>query len=358
MFQIRKPLIAAAVSMALGLGTAATAHADALLFQTNDADGLLEVGAFDWSFTTFLAQGANTAIAAFTAGVCVTAPAACAFNVLTQASLTGYADANGDQILGITGLNNRYQVTMLAKFTETVVGVGVNGLGQPTATFATVAAVPGIVEIYYDRLDAGGTAASTTTGFGFNDGRLILTATKIDTATGSFTIESPVPVALDQNGSDQYPGQFTLPGRGDNGNLNVGDITQDGTFFKNTIVDFGLSFSNISQTLPFLSVNPMDCFTNVILNTTVTTSNAAYACDTVHVSGPYSSQAAGDAAGYVPVTGAINGLAGAPGSPDFVAQTDFNSSFNAIPEPGSLALLGLGLGALGFGARRRRSKDA
>jgi len=353
MFKIKKPLMAAAVSLALGMGMATSVQADPALFNTHDADGIIKIGGLDWGTTTFLAQGGQAAIGAFigTGGAC---PAgSCVFNVMTQSSLGGFIDPNGDP-LGVTGNNVRYQLTLVAKFQEAVVGVA-----GSTATFATVPTGPTIVEIYYDRLPAGGgagTAAASLSGSGFNDGRLIFKAESVGDATGSFTVTDPAFVALDQNGTNQYPGQLTISGRGDNGVITVGDITTDPTYFLLSLAALGLDFGNISQSLPFSAVNPMDCFTETVANTTVGTSNAAYACDTAHAAGPYAVQTA-LVGGYVPFVGPVNGLFPL-GFPDFVAQTDFNSALNAIPEPTSLALLGLGLGALGFGVSRRRRKAA
>ena len=120
-------------------------------------------------------------------------------------------------------------------------------------------------------------------------------------------------------------------------------------FFLTTITGFAIDYTNISIGLPYKSVKPADCFNTTETGIAVGTTGLLSECDTTHVNGLYSAQGG---PGFIPNVGPVNGLN--LGSPDFVAQTDFNSSVQGVPEPGTLALAGLALGAMGFAARRRR----
>lgn len=350
---MKKTKLFAAVALALGMAT--TAHS-AVFFDpdgTGGSSGPLLIGAFDWGPTSIFAQNANTAIAAFTASQGACPATSCQFNLYTHARVIGFLDSNGAALPNPAGLNSAYELTMIARFTETVTAVGTLG-GNPIVQFATVPTAPGFLQMFYDN----SVDAVDVSGSGFNDGRLILNGTQVGSATSQFSITNPTPVALDQAGANDYTGQLTVSGNGSSGNIPVNALTTDGTFFITPLDAFGVTFAQISLGLPYISVNPSDCFTGAAQPAIIGGPNAALGCSPAHINGLMAVNIGELPPGIVPVIGLVNATApSATGGPDFVAQSDYNSPLQgAIPEPGSLALLGLSLGLFGFfgGGLRRR----
>jgi hypothetical protein len=354
---LKEKLMGLVIALVLSLGVASTSHA--VLVDLDGAGGLapIDVQQFDWGTTSFAAINGGTAFTNFIGSGGACPGTSCNFDVLTHARLTGVTPVGGSEF-SPTGLNSTFEITMIARFTEAVTAPTTAG----QASFRTVTTAPAILEIYFDSTPN----AVDVSGSGFNDGRLILTGSTIADAQGNFTVTSLTPVLLDQAATNDYgptnapgaPGaldQATVSGFGGQGNIAFDSLVTDPTFFLEALAQFGVIFQNISQGLAFFSVNPSDCYTNTAAGVGVGTTIAERQCAPTHIDGLMSLNNPDALGGVVPNIGPVNGAFGAAGGPDFIAQTDYNSSLlpAAVPEPTSLLLLGIGLIGVAVYSRRK-----
>lgn len=280
-----------------------------VLYDPDGAGGgdAVDIAGLDWAPGNAVAIGGNQAVSNFING---TGPTT--FEVLYQASLVGYIDTNGSTMQPDGIRAGSYEITAVARFVESVASVDSSG-SSAVASFRYVNDPGAFFEIWFDATPN----SDNSTGTGFRDGVKILEGF-VSFAAGNFEVTSTDPVPLDSRpGAGGGDGQLSVSGIG--GTVVTVAVTDyDSSFFQS---DFSWLFFNTSNKLPYRETAPSKEFFN----------------------------------GVIPDLGTINGLremGPQGGGPDIEFQSDANNSF-AVPEPGSITLIALGLaGVLACGRKR------
>jgi hypothetical protein len=356
---MKKSFIAAAAALALGAPGLASAVTVCPTGGATCYDGL---SGLDWSESNIIADGGNQAVANFSTGGDTN------FTVYGQGTLGNFNGLSQT----VTGLNTDWTWTYVLGFGETVTNV------TSTATSATASftfdqsSSVNFWEVYYTPT----ANVDVYNGTGFNTGTLVFAGEFTGyqnlagtiPSTGNFTIQldatnnsTPFTDQFDQSPTAGDAGSATglwansgpgggvtqtVSGSGSNDALVVDTLLAaisytNPDFIKGVIDTYFLR--NVSQTLPF--------------NATLAAALGGSLDPSLQfVTGP----GGGNVTLFGPAAiGAINGfpvIAEGLGGQDIQFQSDFNSTLTArVPEPGTLALIGLGLAGLGTQLRRRKS---
>jgi len=313
---MKKLLTQTAMAVALAVPAVSFAATTTITFDTNGAavGGVQTVDTLDWKPGNALSVLGNPSTGLYTGAQT---------QLLYQTNL-GTALLNGSTV-ATAGSGDAQYFTLVAGVNEAVTGFSAVGSGAVvTFGLADSANSPtNFFKIYANQV--GDDLAGT--GFANPLGTVVASGYIAAINTSSYFTLGATSAALDSFGTNNWVGTGSLIGSG--ATDMVAKVTFADVNYFPDLMQVGavtLALTNTSIVTPFNQVNPSRAFSSDgILD--------------------------GD---HVTNVGSVNGVQvpGAGGDFDFIFQADGNTAFQ-IPEPGSLALLGLGLGFLGFVARRK-----
>lgn len=340
------------IAIAAAIATAFSVSAHAAPISVTTPNGTVSgITSFDWAPSPVLAQGGNEAFARLANGIndgvlgtnlttAGTPLVGNAFTVYSQGRLNLFQDGTGAATSGLwTGAGStagKYEVTFELAYTEIVGAASTFPTNQAFFDFAAVQTT-NYFRIFVQDLDAGGAVASNyASGLGFSDGLKVFegvvapAASQVGVFSNFATGAGIVPLGSDgdaSNGVSPFSANPSVTGAGSTpiiDLLTVVPTTFDLSFWNGELIEFLIS--NINQNLPFTSVDPSATFIGGTIVPNIGAVNGGTA--------------------FVPGTGFV------AAGPDILFQTDPNGPVQ-VPEPGTLALAGLALGALSLARRRK-----